>query len=149
MPFFNKIRKDQIKSDGIKRYLIYALGEVVLVVIGILIALQISNWSEIRKEREKERIYLQAILEDLNIENSNMEKMINRRISKIRSASKFWAIYADSVQTDSLSYHIGNLAKWEVITPGMNTWKELISTGDLHLIQNPAIKTGLQPDGTL
>ena len=43
MPFFNKIRKDQIQTDGMKRYLLYAFGEVVLVVFGILIALKING----------------------------------------------------------------------------------------------------------
>lgn len=143
MPFFNKLRLSLIKTDRLKRYLLYAVGEIVLVVIGILIALQISNWSDLQKEREKEQTYLKSIKEDLETEKANIEKIMARRISKIRSASKIWAIYSDSVQGDSLGFHIANLAKWEVVTPGMNTWKELISTGDLHLIQNPEIKKRL------
>lgn len=143
MPFFNKIRQSLIKTDGLKRYLVYAIGEVVLVVIGILIALKISNWSEAKKERQKEHTYLEAILQDLETEKASLERIINRRKSKIRSAAKIWAIYADAAETDSMGFHIGNLAVWEVVTPGMNTWKELISTGDLHLIQNAKIKEGL------
>lgn len=132
-----------IPSHGLKRYLLYAVGEIVLVVLGILIALQINDWSEARKEREKERTYLQAIREDLEREQISVKKMMARRKSKIRSAAKIWAIYTDSAETDSLGYHIGNVALWETITPGMNTWKELISTGDLHLIRNKEIKAGL------
>jgi len=90
LPVFNKIRKSLIPAEGLKRYLFYAVGEVILVVIGILTALQISNWSDARKEREKERVYLQAIKEDLEKEKESIEKMVARRISKIRSASKIW-----------------------------------------------------------
>lgn len=143
MPFLNKLRKNKIKTEGLEHYLLYAIGEIFLVVLGILIALQISNWSDLKKERAKEQTYLRSIKEDLETEKANIEKIMARRISKIRSASKIWAIYTDSVQGDSLGFHIANLAKWEVVTPGMNTWKELISTGDLHLIQNPEIKKRL------
>lgn len=52
MPFFNKLRKTELKAEGFKHYLLDAVGEIVLVVLGILIALQINDWSEARKERE-------------------------------------------------------------------------------------------------
>ena len=46
------------------RYLKYAIGEIILVVIGILIALQINNWNEQRKDRTKEQILLKHLQED-------------------------------------------------------------------------------------
>lgn len=78
MSFFGKNRKNLPDGQGFKQYLLYALGEILLVVIGILIALKINNWSEIQKEDEKGRIYLQSILEDLGRERMNVEKMVIR-----------------------------------------------------------------------
>lgn len=49
--FFRKIRKNMIKENRTSKYLVYAIGEIVLVVIGILIALQVNNWNEERKTR--------------------------------------------------------------------------------------------------
>jgi hypothetical protein len=51
--FFNKLRNSTFRLDGLKRYLVYAIGEIVLVVLEILIALQINNGNEDRKQEEQ------------------------------------------------------------------------------------------------
>ena len=53
--FFKNIRKTNLKEGKTGRYLKYAFGEIILVVIGILIALQINNWNELRKQKIVER----------------------------------------------------------------------------------------------
>ena len=70
--FFRKIRQNMITenksalpADRISKYLLYAFGEIVLVVIGILIALQVSNWNENRKNRIFEKTMLRNIQEDI------------------------------------------------------------------------------------
>ena len=66
--FFRKIRQKLLSENKFSKYLIYAIGEIALVVIGILIALQINNW----KEQRRENINEQAILKRLEKEfNSN------------------------------------------------------------------------------
>ncbi|MFT6046016.1 MAG: hypothetical protein ACI9WC_001721, partial [Arenicella sp.] len=52
--FFRKIRQNLIKENKVGKYLLYAIGEIVLVVIGILIALQINTWNEDRKQSTSE-----------------------------------------------------------------------------------------------
>ena len=47
------------------KYLKYAIGEIVLVVIGILIALSINNWNENKKKKDTVKVYLQNFVEDL------------------------------------------------------------------------------------
>ncbi|GGD53680.1 hypothetical protein GCM10011361_20460 [Muriicola marianensis] len=59
--FFRKLRYDLINEHKIARYLKYAIGEIILVVIGILIALQINNWNESRKQEEIKIRYLQEL----------------------------------------------------------------------------------------
>ena len=61
MRIFNKIRKKLLSENKFKRYFFYAIGEIVLVVIGILIALQINNWNQTRKDENALKEYLVKI----------------------------------------------------------------------------------------
>ena len=63
--FFRNIRQNLIIEGKTYKYLKYAIGEIVLVVIGILIALQINNWNEDRKVISREKSYIQSIYKDL------------------------------------------------------------------------------------
>jgi len=66
--FFRKIRFNLMEKNKIGKYLKYAIGEIVLVVIGILIALQINNWNELNKERASEKIILNEIRDNLKFD---------------------------------------------------------------------------------
>jgi hypothetical protein len=65
IPFFRKIRKKMADDNKPLKYARYAIGEIILVVIGILIALQINNWNEERKNRIIENDTLSSLKEDL------------------------------------------------------------------------------------
>jgi len=75
--FFRNIRQKLLNEGKTTNYLKYAIGEIVLVVIGILIALQINNWNEKRKEHLTERLLLTSLKEDL----SRNKKIIESNIS--------------------------------------------------------------------
>jgi hypothetical protein len=62
--FFRKIRQNLLMENNIGKYLKYAIGEIVLVMIGILLALQVSNWNQDRKDRISERKLLDNIQRD-------------------------------------------------------------------------------------
>ena len=62
--FFRKIRQNMIKENRASKYMLYAIGEIILVVIGILIALQINNWNEQRKSNQQEQSALNNIHRD-------------------------------------------------------------------------------------
>lgn len=65
LSFFRAIRMKLVENNKFKKYSLYAIGEIILVVIGILIALQINNWNEARKENALVVSYLQGIQKDL------------------------------------------------------------------------------------
>ena len=74
IPFFRKIRKKMADDNKPMKYMRYAVGEILLVVIGILIALQINNWNESRKSKDLYYSYLFRLKEDFtNIHNSTTE----------------------------------------------------------------------------
>ena len=80
--FFRKIRKELISKMKFSEYLLYAIGEIVLVVIGILIALQINNYSEQKKARSEEKVLLSNLSNDVALDILQIEN--NTALSRER-----------------------------------------------------------------
>ena len=77
--FFRTLRQKLLEEGQLRKYFWYAIGEVFLVVIGILIALQINNWNEQRKEDNLSKDYLFGIKEDLNKDLQQIDRLILER----------------------------------------------------------------------
>lgn len=75
LSFLRKIRRSLIESGSAQKYLLYAIGEITLVVIGILIALQINNWNEGTKDRVKEIKILKEIKSNLGVGINSWERL--------------------------------------------------------------------------
>jgi len=88
--FFRKIRQKMLSENKFSKYLIYAIGEIVLVVIGILIALQINNWNESRKESATIKTYLKSMLVDLNNDSNRFDGMIENLDKQIKANSSIF-----------------------------------------------------------
>src|SRR6056300_1755617 len=76
--FFRRIRQSLIGENQFNKYLLYAIGEIILVVIGILIALQINNWNENRKEKAQVQTYYNQLLEELELDINAITFSIKR-----------------------------------------------------------------------
>lgn len=87
--FFRKIRQNLLSEGKVGRYLTYAIGEIILVVIGILIAVNINNWNESRKERKYIQKELSALSKDLQ---SKLEIMTSDMQSYRFNAEYFEAV---------------------------------------------------------
>ncbi|MCW5518178.1 DUF6090 family protein [Muriicola sp. Z0-33] len=83
--FFRKIRQRLLTENKFSKYLIYAVGEIVLVVIGILIALSINNWNELKKQRIEEIGLLRDLKTDFEIKNKQLQKEyeINKNLNAV------------------------------------------------------------------
>ena len=75
--FFRKVRQKLLSENRFSKYLVYAVGEILLVVIGIIIALQLNNWNENRKETNVELQLYSNLLADLISESGNLENHIS------------------------------------------------------------------------
>jgi len=76
--FFRKIRQNLLIENKTGKYFKYAIGEIILVVIGILIALQINNWNEDRKERKQEKEFITSVKKDLTQDKGFIELIIGQ-----------------------------------------------------------------------
>jgi hypothetical protein len=97
--FFRKIRQKMLTENKFSKYLLYAIGEIVLVIIGILIALSINNWNENNKLEELKQVYYQQLLIDLNKDKEYIKKKINLYNSRIETYKN----YLDSYKKPNLS----------------------------------------------
>ena len=94
IPFYRKIRKKMADDNRPLKYMRYAIGEIILVVIGILIALQINNWNENRKTKLRSQVYINEIVNDLIHQHLNFDRVIQlyeyieKRGTRIKEKSK-------------------------------------------------------------
>jgi hypothetical protein len=139
---FRHIRQNLIMENKTGKYLKYAIGEIVLVVIGILIALQINNWNENRKQRIQEV----SLLSQLRTEfNSNLDQLDLKNYSKKQTINSAFQLlkYIDFPELrnkDSIDYHLARTIPFTTFDPIVN---ELASSGGLRLIKNDSLKQRL------
>ena len=106
--FFRHIRKDLMETGKTGKYLKYAIGEILLVVIGILIALSINNWNQELIERQIEKRMLIELFENLEFNEENLQSDIAEEYKSIRSVKAVLKILNDRLPYhDSMDYHFG------------------------------------------
>lgn len=86
--FFRTLRQRLLSENRVSKYLLYALGEIVLVVIGILIALQINTWNEHRKEKIREQDYYCRLLEDCNLDAQQVADLVAAARRRLTAANQ-------------------------------------------------------------
>jgi len=133
--FFRKIRYEHMEKGKTEKYLKYAIGEIILVVIGILIALQINNFNEQRKDRAKEQVILKNLMEDYQANLLQLKEKMAMRNKMIVSAFEILKAIDDpkSINRDILISHLAVVIDWPTFDPIQN---DLISSGNLRLIRN-------------
>ncbi len=106
LTFLRKIRKSLIVSGTTRRYMLYAIGEITLVVIGILIALQINNWNEWRKDRVIEKRILIELKGNLERNAEMLEDVINLLNTVHKSSPIIIQFIEDDLPySDTLDFH--------------------------------------------
>ncbi len=144
IPFFRKIRKKLADDNKPLKYLRYAIGEIVLVVIGILIALTINDWNDAKKNAESELIYYCRILEDFDLDKQLIDELKDKANYRIDSSKK---ILLDLDSGKKEKHYILNqfilATRSEVYEPRNATFKDLISSGNLKLLDDITIKNSL------
>lgn len=151
--FFRKIRQNLLAKKKFSEYLVYAVGEIILVVIGILIALQINNWNLKNQQREIESVNLIALQEEFKLNKENLEDTIEHNESIISETDKFIQTFkvgvADTISERTIANNIFRSVSSEanfVHSSGVLT--EIISSGELKLIENNSLKHKLAGFGS-
>lgn len=124
-------------NNRITSYLLYAIGEIVLVVIGILIALQINNWNNFNEDRKQEQFYLNKLGKNIQADIFYLKL----RMQQIHQAEQEYVILVEEVNNENLKkFTLDSLARQLVsvrrFSPQTSVMDNLTSTGKLDLIEN-------------
>ena len=149
--FFRHIRQKLISQNRLSKYLVYALGEIVLVMVGILLALQVNNWNEGRKLKKLEASYLKGILDDLKSDTSSINSVVIPDFIKRFETSH---TFLDSVINLDLIINESDLSKLRAPSyltksgmafhPKIGTYNSMISEGNSGLIEKRELFGSIQ-----
>lgn len=143
--FFRKIRYNLMEKNKTGKYLLYAIGEIVLVVIGILIALQINNSNNKSINTEREIKYLTNIKLDINKDIKSLDYNIDFRQKKSVAIVKLLSqINGEPIQDlTETARNVINTLNQDKFQPSNVTYNDLVSSGNMQLISNDSIKAYL------
>ena len=139
------IRRKLLTGNQITTYLLYGIGEIFLVVIGILIAVSIDNWNEDRKQKIVEKKYFQNLRNDLLTDDKRLTEMLEYSANKVSASSRVMrSIKQDSVSSlYQFTSDMQTLIFVDEFNPDQSTYNEMKSSGNLSTLQNEELKLKL------
>lgn len=142
--FFRHIRKQLMEQNKIRAYFFYAICEILLVVIGILIALQVNNWNEERKDKDKSYNYLIRLNEDVDLILADVDNSLEGAERKLKNS----IIVQEALEAKHLALsnqknfdlYLEEYHQFYITIQDARTYNEMISVGDINLIENQWIR---------
>ena len=144
--FFRKIRHQLFTNNKFSKYLLYAIGEIVLVVIGILIALQINNWNNQKLLNKAEVKSYQNIKRQIIEDKAelNQVKGYNNYFKKSSEIANKIIEVQDYNKVDSLALMAMGLSLYTDFHSSGHIYETLVNSGDIKLLKNSEIPSKLQ-----
>jgi hypothetical protein len=144
LKFFRKIRQRLLTENKTSQYLKYAIGEIVLVVIGIFIALQINNCNSSKNDDYKGNEYLNNIRRDLKGQVIDIDIQLDFESKQLTNTQSILTVLDNnSSLTDSILKNLTMLSSRRTFVPVDPTFQDLKSTGNLNLIRNDSRRDNL------
>ncbi|ASV31801.1 DUF6090 family protein [Maribacter cobaltidurans] len=141
--FFRKIRQNLLAEGKTTKYFKYALGEIILVVIGILIALQVNNWNEERKNNEVKQSLVENLIADLKEDIQNLETL-NTINTNAENEGFYLASYLDDSLKEIDTLRLTNSIVFCGYIPNKSlissTYNDLINSNNIHLFNDVKLK---------
>jgi hypothetical protein len=144
--FFRKIRQRLVAESKFSKYLLYAIGEIILVVIGILFALQINNWNSERLAQKTIRNYYERMYVEIESEVKAVESFIKKE-ELIVTMNRRTLIILESKDTDSipsLKESLGALGTAWTLKVNLPVTEEFINQGYLSKVENDSLKSAFK-----
>ena len=140
---FRKIRYELMSKNKTTKYFKYAIGEIILVVIGILIALQINNWNEKRKNKLKETALLQELNKEFIENKKQFDSVVyyhNRSFKSVSYIKNKLPLTIENENLDSLSYHLFYMGWTYTFNPSNGVSSSIINNANFDIISNDELR---------
>jgi hypothetical protein len=148
-----RIRRNTMTENKPDLYLVYAIGEVVLVVIGILVALQIDNWNENKRLRNIEQQYLLALKEEFNYNKIELARVMSLNTKYTDNALKITDHTGPEnpgiTEKEFEDLAMGAFSSEVHYNPNQGVLDEVISSGKLGIFNNDELKFALSSWGAV
>ena len=146
LTFFRRIRKGLLGDGATSKYLLYAIGEIALVVIGILIALSINNWNTGRINNDLERFYIQGIIHDVESDLVKLNFNISLDLQKVSSGNYLLDHFKNpTLKKDSIILsHFANLLPATYYQQNNIVFEDIKFSGRLNIISNDSLRNNIQ-----
>ncbi|MBD0822715.1 DUF6090 family protein [Aestuariibaculum marinum] len=139
--FFRKIRQKLLAEHKFSKYLTYAFGEIILVVIGILIALQINNWNNEKNRKNAEKVIIEQLVEDLKKSQIELKEIKDSCEERAKaSAIVCHAFFKNDTPNDSIYKYMRIPLGNAVFSPTLGTARSIINSGNVTLIKSNDLK---------
>ena len=143
--FFRKIRQNLLNEGKTSKYFKYAIGEIFLVVIGILIALQINNWNENRKDFSKDKAILVNIHKEFKKNKKQLDSVVYRHKLSLDYCNKVIALFPitskpDPEVLDSLTVLMWDTYDGVTFNPSQSSITALTNTSSFEVITNEKLR---------
>lgn len=141
--FLRSIRQSLLAQGRVTRYLTYAIGEIVLVVVGILLALAINQWNNERNERALEVKILAEIRDNLDFDLFEINEDITNMDSIARSCDSVLVVMAGAEDpSERFAYELAKLRITPHFDPNMSGYELLVSKG-VELVTNDSLRKAI------
>ena len=146
MNFFKNLRQKLIKEGDLKKYLSYAIGEILLVVIGISLAFQVDNWNEDRINRTVEIQYYGNIRDQIIDDQELIKKQIEFNSSFMKEFKYANEVIEANDQTklDTLGHIIRNMTQYSDFDREGNIYETMVNSGEIKILKNQEIVKGIR-----
>jgi hypothetical protein len=133
-----------IKENKVSKYMLYAIGEIVLVVIGILIALSINNWNSKRIQKQKENLLLSELNKEFKGNKAQLDTVLFYHKKSMKSVDYLLSrLPIKDIKTenlDSLSYHLWYLGFTYTFNPSSGATNSIMNSSTIDIISNDELR---------
>ncbi len=142
--YLRHLRRQLINSNSFLKYLLYGLGELLLIAMGILLALYVDNWNDHRLEKKREHFYLTGLREEFEGSRIKLENLIEANRRTYLKASEIANVMArggeglGELEFSGLLFH--SFSDEMTYNPNNSVLQEMLNSGRLEYLSNPELR---------